>query len=221
MPYSRKKVTFKRGRFARRRRFYSRRSRVGRQVGPKIHYFKRVYKQTVTVTGDADKFVALLSADAGGYNRFRLSDCPNYTDFTNLYDSYKICGIKRKYVWDKNGADAEDNTVQEIPRLITVNDFNDISAPANENEMLEYASCKITRLSKVTKRYFTPSIVINDAGQGNFQVQKRQWFDCATGADQNHSGLKEALITTSTDPDADLGTLYIYTTLYLAFRSPR
>lgn len=217
---TRRKLTFKRGRLARRRRFWSRRSRVGRQGVPKIHYFKRTYTYTVDVTGNANAFIPVLTASAGGYNRFRLSDCPNYGDFTDLYDSYKICGIKRKYVFNANSAETNVSSYG-LPRLVTVNDWNDITAAANESEMLEYASCKISRLDKVCKRFFKPTTTISDAVQGNYQVQKREWFDCATGADQNHHGLKEALIINSTNEAERIGYLHIYTTLYLAFRSPR
>lgn len=217
-------VSFKkyRNRNRRVRRYKRRFSRWSSPTKTKqfIHYFKRTYKQTVDVVGNANAFIPVLTSSAGGYNRFRLSDCPNYTDFTNMYDSYRICGIKRKYIFNANVRETN-VAAYGLPRLITCNDFNDASAPTNEGEMLEYSSCKTSRLDRITKRYFKPSTTIEDAVQGNFQVQKRQWFDCATGADQNHHGLKEAVIVDSTNSEERIGYLHIYTTLYIACRSPR
>lgn len=204
-----------------RRRLASFRRQVGASRRNKtfIHYFKRTTVQTVVITGNENFIQVIPSAPAAAYNDYRLNQLPNYTDFTDLYDSYRICAIKRKYVFDRNSA--ETLSAVELPRLITVNDWNDTSALSTEAEALEYASCKITRLDKPTKRYFKPTTIIEDAVQGNAQVQRRKWFDCATGSDQKHLGLKEAVLMSNTNNQDGIGRLHIYTTFYIACRTPR
>ena len=199
------------------------RTRVGRsRVAGKavVHYFKRTYKQDLIISAETPAFTPILTADAGGYNQFKATDLPNYTDFSLLYDQYKICGIKRKYVLDSNMQQA--GVAPAIPRLITVNDWTDSVALTDEDEALEYQSCKISRLDKVRTRYFKPAINIEDANQGNLQVVKGRWMETGSvgqGMDQAWKGLKEGLLYNSVG--TSLGSLHIYTTFYIACRTPR
>lgn len=188
--------------------------RVVFKRGRLIHYFKRVKKDVIPIT-DLNFLAVKSSVSDGTYNQFRLDYLPNYTDFTNLYDSYKICGISKKYIFDRNSGEAV-TANSELPRLITVNDFNDTTALASENEALEYASCKQTRLDKVVKRYFRPTQRLNNVSE----VVKSRW-NMTTEPDQIHFGIKEAVIATTNTGGKDLGTLHIYTTFYIACRTPK
>jgi len=186
---------------------------------PQVHYFKRTYHQVVNITTAITNFTPLLTADAGGYNVFKATDLPAYTDFSSLYDQFKVCGIKRKYVFNSNSVDT--GSTPALPRILTVNDWTDSNALANEDEGLEYGSCKISRLDKVRSRYFKPAINIEDANQGNLQVVKNRWIETSTGVgmDQAYKGLKEALLYDSVGTAG--GLLHIYTTMYIACRTPR
>lgn len=184
-----------------------------------VHFFKRTYHQSYTISTETGSFTPLLTADAGGYNVFKATDLPSYTDFSSLYDQFKICGIKRKYVFNSNSQDF--GGAPAIPRLLTVNDFTDSTVLSDEDEGLEFGSCKISRLDKVRSRYFKPAINIEDANQGNLQVVRNRWIETATGTgmDQAYHGLKEALLYDSAGTAA--GILHIYTTMYIACKTPR
>lgn len=174
------------------------------KAGKTIHYFKRTFKQVVNLT----ELFTVINPDGSDVNSFKLSLLPNYSDFTSLYDEYKVCGISRKYLYEVNTANTG---TYALPRLITVNDWNDQVAPANENEMLEYGSCKQSRLDKPVKRYFKPRFD-NTSG---YQFQKwlsTQFFTIAL------RGLKEAVISSTTE---DIGNVQIYTTFYIACRNSR
>lgn len=205
------------GRSARRK--YGNRQMIMKK-GRIIHFFKRTFKQEVSITNAG--FVAIPSETAAPrYNDFRLDQLPNYTDFTNLYDTYKICGIRRKYVFNRNSSDMGDTTAgHEIPMLITVNDSNDTTALTNENEGLEYASFKQNRLDRPTKRYFRPFISSISAAVPNNNMVRSRWLSTAE-PDYIHCGMKEAVDTISSAAGATIGTLCIYTTYYIACRTPK
>lgn len=203
----RNRVLYRRGR---KRSFINRKKRQFKidKMGRLVHYFKRtmVVEKEITATG----FQAASAAE----NAFQLDSLPNYADFTSLYDEFKICGIKRKFVFNVNSADSG---TKEIPQLITVNDFNSTDAITNENQALEYASFKSSRLDTPKSRYYKPSCALTD-DQG--LMFKNKWRKCGSDDDDDHIGLKWAVDTVSTAGGV-IGTLRIYTTAYIACRNPR
>lgn len=183
--------------------------------GRTIHYFKRTRVDSWLINEDFKPIPSYYNVTPS-YNTFKLDHVPNYSDFTNLYDSYKICGIRRKYIFDRNTNIATDvDTVRELPRLITVNDFNDQNALTSENEALQYASCKIRRLDRPISRYFRPT----QLDYNGATTRKSTWNSTATPNQVAFYGIKEASVQ-QTD-NVTTGTLHIYTTYYVACRTPR
>lgn len=201
------------------RRKYGKRKQYINRKGQNIHLFKRTVLQTVAITNAGFVGAQTLFGTLG--IEHQLDSLPNYSDFTNMYDSYKICGIKKKFVFNRNNADVQLTTAgAELPMLLTVNDFNDKTDPANENAMLEYASFKQARLDRPVKRYFRPSILLGDGTSTTSNSVKSRWLSTAD-ADAEHFGLKWAVNTVSTATGATIGTLKVYTTYYIACRTPR
>lgn len=160
------------------------RRRTYKKRPQKIHLFKRVKVDEFMLARNG--FVALQSDVADNvYNRFQLDQLPNVAEFTALYDLYKICGIKQRYVFAKNSEETSTGNSFELPQLITVNDFNDATALANEAEALQYPSYKARRLDKEVKRYFKPKF-----GDSN-QTIKTPWLATdAGGIAEAHYGIK-------------------------------
>lgn len=218
-------MVWRRRRFSRRtgarkaKRFYKKYRGIRIKRGRKIHYFKRTFKVSHSITNS--NFQTIASNLTGPvYNEFKLTDVPNYTDFTNLYDTYKICAIKRKYIFNKNSSEAGNTGTYEMPTLLTVNDFNDDAALTSENEALEYASCKQTRMDRITKRYFKPTIQVVAGTASSTDYMKTKWTS-TEAPDRIHRGIKEAVIGTSTGTPLVVGQLFVYTTYYIACRTPR
>lgn len=111
-----------------------------------------------------------------------------------------------------------------MPSLVTVNDWNDGTALASEAEAMEYASFKSTRLNRVTKRYFKPTIALetntDTTTDANAVTMKNRWLSTAF-TDVRHMGLKEGYVTSANTGADTLGYMKIYTTYYIACRSPR
>lgn len=174
---------------------------------PNVHFFKRTFKTSYTVTN---------SSFQSAYNiTYELNDLPNYTEFTALYDTYKICGIKVKFVYDRNSATSQSSlTTNTIPNLLTVYDYNGNSI-TDENGMLQYPTFKIARMDKPITRYFRP---VQTVDSSNPNYVKSRWNSTAE-PDIVHRGLVACI----SNPGAvgDLGIVSIYATFYLAMKTPK
>lgn len=202
-----KRRSFKKRRFTKKYR--------GRRVGKSgiaKHYFKRTFVQEATITNAG--FVSLNTL--GVSVETQLDNLPNYAEFTALYDTYKICAVKRKFMFNRNSADVA-SANQEIPHLVTANDYTDNTAPANEAELLQYPSFKQSRLDKPVTRYYKPCQLFSS---NPIQITKSRW-NPTDEPDVRHFGMKMAIDTINSAGGTTLGTLRVYTTLYLAFRSPK
>lgn len=212
--YKRYRKQFHKARYVRRRNP----SRVGKsQVA--THFFKRTAVKTIDVYDDAFKRLNLTTVE----NVFKLEDLPNYTEFTALYDTYKICGIKLKFMFANNVATVGDpltpygTLTQSLPNLLTVNDYNG-GVLSNEADMLQYATFKSTRLDKITSRYFRPC---QDVDTSNTNVVKSRW-NSTSQPDIVHRGIQCAVSSSlAGSGEHPQGKLKVYATYYLAMRTPK
>lgn len=228
MPYYRKKRSYRprrsgttRRTIRRRRTYGSRRryNRTGRRS--KLSYgTSYTFKRTVH-EADID-----ISDTTGGHSyamSFALSAVPNYTEFTNLYDNYKITGVAVELRPTYTGSDlntlAYANNVA-IPDVRSVVDYDDPNPITTENELLQHQNIKWTRGHRVHRRYFRPKPVkpiYKDAVSFGYAPSRiPEWYDTAYPTIP-HYALKiwiDSLTGTSTT-----NIVYrVYTTYYLRFR---
>lgn len=92
---------------------------------------------------------------------FKLSNLPNYTEFTNLFDRYRINKVSLTFVpnWDSNDANASAGVLAVNPSIYSMIDYTEDGTPLALNEFYENPKCKITRGGKIHKRYFTPAVL--------------------------------------------------------------
>lgn len=196
---------------------YIRRTNLSKSMvkGKNIAFFKRTFLEEHTIQNAAWNPIEFDARD----NDYRLSDVPNSTEFTNLYDQYKICGIRHKFIFEKNSSEAGSSTTNILPTLITVNDFNTASPLTDENTALQYHSCKMSRLDKVRSRYFKPTSDVTAVSSAQTASVKRQWINTAF-PDYPHHGMLAAVTTSGTGTDV-LGVLKVYTTYYIACKGAK
>lgn len=180
MVYRRRRI-FKRRPYRRVRRY---RRRYVKRRPSHIHLFKRTKVDEFMLARDG--FIPLQSDVTDNvFNNFQLCQLPNVVEYTALYDQYKICGIKQRYVFAKNSEETSTGNSFELPQLITVNDFTDGTALTDEAEALQYPSYKARRLDKEVKRYFKPTYM-----EGN-KATKNAWLETDAGGIQEiHRGIK-------------------------------
>jgi hypothetical protein len=148
----------------------------------KVHTFHRSYS-VGNITGST-------TAEVDGAVTITLASFPDYTDFTNLFDTYRFMQV----VVEFNPLFLDTTATTNYPPIATVIDYDDGNATAYA-QLEEYDSFMITQTGQYFQRVFTPRIALA-AYSGTFtsysQPKAGTWIDVAsTGV--VHYGLKYAL----------------------------
>jgi len=185
------------------RRFF-RKSRISRQLTLRRERAPKFFKRTYTVSSTIN---VNDSAPYLGSRSFILSDLPSYTEFTALFDRYKINGAKIAFYQPyQNGAATSvtqaTTAVTTLPmiRLHTAVDYDDASTPSSVAVLEQYTSYKCVELTspnirggKVT-RYLKPRLAVSVYGGGvfgNYGNSKAMWIDTSSPS-VNFYGIKWA-----------------------------
>lgn len=183
---------------------------------PKIFQFKR----TMSLTQIEVRNYGQMANQA---LNIKLSNLPNYTEFTNLFDLYRICAVKINWVFSANTNDVTATPTVGLPTLFSVIDTNDDVNLSGLNAYLEYETCRMQRMDKPVKRYIKPKTA-TALYQGGFftgygsQV-KNPWVD-TTSYDTNYYGLKWGYLPAILgDGNTIIGYLNTYVTYYIQMRN--
>lgn len=133
---------------------------------------------------------------AYGAFEFKLSDLPGNGDFQNLFDYYKITGVRLRLNL------RYDNTTAPFlqssnPRLWYCTDYDDSIAPSGAQELRERQDCKFRILNpdRSVNIFLRPKplvTVYNSLASVGYSIGKSQWIDMATPA-LPHYALKYAI----------------------------
>lgn len=210
MPVLGKRTWTQRRRTLRRRKigYLPRRTRISRgmvKINNNIHSFKRtVNSANILIDNTGYKYGALT---------FKLSDLSNYTEFVNLYDQYRILGVKVEFRPRVTSADANPlSTLVQFGDLVTAIDHNDSSAPGSQNELYAYKRMKTTNMLKGQTRYIKPSVLIQmyeSAISTGYGSKWRQWLD-TNDYDVPHYGLKYAIAPSNSATTVTIGVILTF-----------
>lgn len=222
---------YKRRNVRRPRRKMYRRRRLARSR-PTVHYFKRMVKIS-DVTASFNSTTGVSTNISGTYV-FGLDAVPNSTEFTSLYDQYKIRGVKLSIV--PSGNTYMTSTVSGATgqygfgRINSVLDYDDSAPPVSENELLQYMTLKQTPGWKTHTRFIKPkvqfSVANDDAGGTVASAAPRGncWLDCGNPS-VDHLGIKlwiPAPVNNPATGNTSTSITYsVYATYYLAFKNVR
>lgn len=175
MPYQRRYR--KRKQMKRKPRAYKKRN-YNKQ---KVHRFTRTFNTNNAFT------IATGAAGAGYAYAFQLNQIPNQDDFTRLYDQYRIRAIKWQLI-PKQGLAVLNSipsgpaaTAPIMPKIFSVIDYDDATAPGGLDELLQYESVKYTRANKTHTRFLKPAIADEVFGSGittGYAMRQNAWIDC-------------------------------------------
>lgn len=151
--------------------------------------------------------------------QFQLNAVQDHTDITQLFDRYKIVGIKLKFLFQHNVASVSGNSC--LPVMYHAFDADDANVPTSANDVMVKAYCK-TRILNGNREfsvYYKPRIS-KEIFQGPFagpgySTEKAAWLDCNSSAIP-HYGFK-AWIDNWLAPDNAL-LLRIQPVYYLALK---
>ena len=119
---------------------------------------------------------------------FSLDDLPDYSEFTNLYDTYRLNAVKITFLpqMTESISLSSLNNPNASVRFFSVIDYNDGNPPGSIDELRQYQNCKFTPVLRKHSRYiYRPKI--QDRGQT--YTPGRPWIN-TTSPDQDHFGLK-------------------------------
>lgn len=196
-----------------RRRF----GRYKRRVGRPMSFIRSYEMAPISVTTGLTSFFGTLI--------FQLSSVPNSTEFTLLFDQYRILGAQVKWITPWNAVEKVNNAVQpQFPTFHSIIDLDDETPLTGIPEMEQYTSYRVQRYTGTIKRYLTPRVSVPTYRTGvTFGYglgHKKFWLDCGYN-DVPHYGLKFAI----TDIDnvgaetRQLGNIHVK--LYLQFKNVR
>lgn len=161
--------------------------------------------------------------------QFKLSDVPNSSEFTTLFDSYRIMAVKFTmiptftYVEANTAAPVGAGSLNEsCPQIYTVIDRDDVTALSTVTDYMQYDTYKMHRGNKVITRYIKwPRIQlagnVNGASALGFQGRPKQWLDCNSN-NIPHFGIKVGIDSSST---AGYYVYRVYCKYYLQFKDTR
>jgi hypothetical protein len=140
---------------------------------PNVHAFTRVMHHTLAINA-TDRHVA---------ETFMLTSLPDYTEFTALFDQYRIKKVEVTFIFDRASADANASVGGSFfPNLITVQDHDDNTPLTNIQDYEQYTTFKVRRMDKPIKITTYPKVataVWNGAFAGYSELSKAtQFLDC-------------------------------------------
>lgn len=120
---------------------------------------------------------------------FQLADVVNPSEFTSLFDMYKINKILYRFVVDRDSTEVTTATNRGFAvRVMFVHDHTDVSAPANFATLQEYQRCREIWLStdKQRSKWFSLKPNTLDVGYtslslSNYAPNYSRWIDTANG----------------------------------------
>lgn len=145
------------------------RSKINQQ---KIYSFKRmVIPLSFTNAGDS------TTATNKAYSH-SLSDLPNSSEFINLFDQYKITGVKVKCLPRTDQVSAANASASYLYYAVDYDDAN----PPNVNDLQQYQNVKTVRGDRPFSFFFSPRVATAVYGGSLFNAygNSKSWIDCSS-----------------------------------------
>jgi len=189
-------MPFYRRRFVRRRRPVFRRRKYVKKTANKIHTFVRWCDKDTTYGENGPNTITEGTSAQHLTYQFKLDNVSGVTDFTNLYDGYKINKIQlflEPFIDQSSGP----TPIAYQQRIRVVHDYNDATPLTDEDEYLQYGNCKsyvpFTRNGiRITLYPKLNNVIENVAGGANgftSMNSNRQFLNIATD-EVPHFGIK-------------------------------
>jgi hypothetical protein len=159
------------------------RGALGGTANNAIHRFMRTDRLAQLVQHTS----AVGTVSSNGYY-FSLDQIPSYTEFTALFDQYRIDKIELCFIPVANAVAPTGSTQGQ---LTTVIDYDDATVLATEAGAFNYESAQVVPVWQIHKRVLKPRIAMAGyAGAFSSYVNiGNQWIDSASPSVQ-HYGLK-------------------------------
>lgn len=180
-----KRRTYRRKRTYRKKRTYKK-----KKISNKTHMFKRNVELLDVASGTTDTF--------GAYS-FSLADLPDYAEFTNLYDSYRINMVKVSFIPLSNvtvssSTGASTALTAYSNRLFSAIDKTDAQAVVSMDDLRQYSTVKWSPNGRIHKRLIYPKLTSEvGSSAGKYIVRGKPWCSMSSAPNTEYYGLKWGL----------------------------
>lgn len=171
----------------------------------------------------------------GGVMRFQLDDVIDYTNFSALYDRYKITGVKititplvnTSYIAITSNGNTQTGA---LPVMYYAVDYDDSALPGNALDFLTKQDCKQKRLDKPFSIFIrNPKVVVpvsdGTTGTSSLAMAMTPSFINTTVGDVNFRGLKfwirDFSIPATTSTAHQNSLVRITAKYYMTFKDPQ
>lgn len=155
------------GRMLLKRKPYRRRGNMVKRVNRSasgVHYFKR----RVLIANIVASTSALgVPSPAAGALTFNLASLPSASEFTALFDQYKITGVKLDFIplgdtinLPLTSMTGTTGALSPGGPLILATDYDDASTPGSSAQLLEYQASKVIPIPRRHRMYIKPRIAV-------------------------------------------------------------
>jgi hypothetical protein len=119
-----------------------------------------------------------VTVETDGAYSFTLNALPDYTEFTALFDNYRIIGVKINFM----PLFTDTSATVAYPPIRTAIDYDD-SAATTLAQLEEYDSCLASYTGQFFQRTLVPRLAVAAYAAGvftSFAQRTYQWIDCAS-----------------------------------------
>lgn len=161
--------------------------------------------------------------DFGASQYFMLQDVPTYADFTNLYDRYRITGVKLKITYLDNNAAV--NGLSVLPVLNYAVDVDDNAVPTSESVMQQKQDVKTKVLvankpiSIYIKNPKVAAAALNSSGTFDATMVSKGYLNCAI-PNTVHNGIKYWISSVYSNANSQCA-IRIVPTYYFSMKDPQ
>lgn len=138
----------------------------------KTFSYNQIVRNLVTiVASNVEQFGELV---------FKLSDLPQLSTFTSLYDRYRITKVEVQFRPSAVQL-ATDSTANIVPDMATAIDLNSNGTPTSFNQVLEYGTGLLSNATATVVRAFQPCnlLQIYKTGVSTGYATARPWLSCS------------------------------------------
>lgn len=188
----------------------------GRVYVPRIHTFTRTYVSSAAVT-NANTFVAYPFS-------FSLSSLVNYSEFTSLFDQYRINFVDVTVIFNRTSASTLPSTDEQnqLPFLHRATDLDDADT-FTLNDLVQYGDYRVDRLDRVLRWrvYPRPCLAAYQGAFTGYTTTGRAWIDQASPG-VLHYGLKVGLsMNQAPAATATIGQITFFFKYNMSFKNTR
>jgi len=156
-----------------------------------------------------------------GATAFKLSTLPNSSEFTALFDQFRIDYVEVTLRPQYNMGSLSNQTSMVNAVLYTVIDYDDATAPTAVSDLRQYENCRESNWDETLVRRFQPRLAVATYASGVFTsfANTRAWVDCGNPAVE-HYGFKWA-VSAGLFGQGNLQTWTVEYRMALSFRNVR